>query len=174
MPATTATTAELPTATWELDLTATTVTATATKVGVFRVPARLTVTAGTIATHDDGRGPEVTVVADAGSYASKTARRNDHLRSADFLDVANHPHIRFRAEAATATPDGFRVEGTATVKGVDSALTLDVTGIALDGDRMSFTARGTLDRFALGLGRLPTAIIARDVRLDVTGVAHRA
>ena len=44
----TTTTTQLPTGTWTLDPTATTITVSAKKLGLFTIPATLTVVSGTI------------------------------------------------------------------------------------------------------------------------------
>jgi polyisoprenoid-binding protein YceI len=66
---------------------------------------------------------------DAASVASREPKRDAHLRSADFFDVANHPTITFRStriEAAGAQQ--FRVTGELTIRGVTKSATLLVAG----------------------------------------------
>jgi polyisoprenoid-binding protein YceI len=63
----------------------------------------------------------------AASIWTGEAQRDDHLRSADFLDVANHPSIKFhstRAERNGATD--YQLTGDLTIRGVTRAVTLDL------------------------------------------------
>lgn len=90
---------------------------TATKLGFFSVPATLTVSAGTIEIDADQQVTAVEVIADAASYTSRNAKRNDHVRSADFLDADNHPDLIFQADQVNPVPGSYRVEGSVTVKG---------------------------------------------------------
>ena len=55
------------------------------------------------------------------------SQRDDHLRSADFLDVANHPQITFRGnDVEILGGNDFRVSGDLTIRGVTRKAALDV------------------------------------------------
>ncbi|OFV86589.1 MAG: protein yceI precursor, partial [Acidobacteria bacterium RBG_16_68_9] len=72
---------------------------------------------------------EVTI--DAASIDTRDAKRDDHLRGADFFDVAKHPTITFRSKKVTNQGDGtFQVTGDLTIRGVTKAVVLDVEGSA--------------------------------------------
>lgn len=157
---------------WDLDPKTTVLTVTATKAGFIKIPATLSITSSELRTEGDVSSLAVEITADAGSYTSRNAKRNDHIRSADFLDADNHPEIAFRSGGAQATSDGYRIEGTATVKGVETPLTLEVSNVEISERTAMFTARADLDRAALGLGKLPSAVIGPRVQLEVSGVAH--
>jgi polyisoprenoid-binding protein YceI len=54
--------------------------------------------------------------------------RDAHLRSADFLDVENHPKITFRGGCAERTGDTtFKASVELTIRGVTRTVPLDVT-----------------------------------------------
>ena len=60
-------------------------------------------------------------------------KRDEHLRSADFLDVANHPTVTFRStrvEAPSGAAGDLRVTGDLTIRGVTRPVTLDGGGAA--------------------------------------------
>lgn len=53
--------------------------------------------------------------------------RDNHLRSADFLDVENHPRIIFKSIRVQAVGDhDYRVSGNLTIRGVTRPAVLDV------------------------------------------------
>lgn len=53
--------------------------------------------------------------------------RDEHLRSADFLDVEHHPEITFSSRAVhVLSPHEFQVEGDLTIRGVTRQVGLNV------------------------------------------------
>jgi polyisoprenoid-binding protein YceI len=78
--------------------------------GVFREVAG----SGTVSAAGDVAGL-ITVA--AGSIDTKNKKRDDHLRSADFFDVANTPDITFVTEQVTPSGETVTVAGTLTVRG---------------------------------------------------------
>jgi polyisoprenoid-binding protein YceI len=73
---------------------------------------------------------------DASSIQTRETDRDNHLKSPDFLDVANHPSITFKSTKITATgPDAYNAVGDLTIRGVTKEVTLkveDVSGEAKD------------------------------------------
>jgi polyisoprenoid-binding protein YceI len=78
--------------------------------GVFREVAG----SGTVSADGTASG---TITVAAASIDTKVKKRDDHLRSADFFDVAKTPDITFTAEQVTPTGEGVTVTGTLTVAG---------------------------------------------------------
>ena len=71
----------------------------------------------------------VEVSVDATTINTREPQRDEHLRSADFFDVANYPAITFRSKQITAAGAGrFKVTGDLTIRGVTRAVTFDVEG----------------------------------------------
>ena len=98
----------------------------------------------------------VTATIKAASIDTHTEQRDDHLRSADFLDVANSPEITFKSKRITGDKSEFKLIGDLTIRGVTKELTLDVTneGSGKDpwgGERMGFSAKSKVDRRDFGL-----------------------
>ena len=63
------------------------------------------------------------------SVNTGNAQRDEHLRSADFFDVENHPTVTFRStrvEAPRGLQEAIRVTGDLTIRGVTRPVTLDV------------------------------------------------
>lgn len=67
----------------------------------------------------------VTVV--AASIDTKNARRDRHLRSADFFDTDNYPDITFTVDGVRPSGQGVTVTGTLTLRGRTRRLTFDGT-----------------------------------------------
>jgi polyisoprenoid-binding protein YceI len=111
--------------------------------------------------HLDGTDPskstaEVTIKVD--SLDSRSGQRDEHLRSADFFDVATHPEITFRStRAVIGKKDGeYRLLGDLTIKGVSREVELELlyTGSAQDPwgkTRVGFEGHTTLNRKDWGL-----------------------
>ena len=163
---------QLPTGTWVLDTSATTVTITARKLLAFAVPATLTVTSGSIEIAD-GRVMSVDVTADASSYASKNAKRNEDIVGPGFLDAANHPAIRFRADDVASNATGATASGSVTVKGRTTAIAFTISNVDIDGDTATFHASAVVDRADLGVDKLPSLIIGPKLDLTVSATASR-
>lgn len=55
-------------------------------------------------------------------------KRDEHLKSPDFFDAANHPTLEFRSTKAEAAGEGkIRLTGDLTMRGVTKPITLDMT-----------------------------------------------
>ena len=53
--------------------------------------------------------------------------RDEHLRSADFFDVENHPEITFKADQITyLSQNQLELTGDLTIRGITKQVTLDV------------------------------------------------
>ncbi len=170
----TETTHALPTGKWLLDAAATTVTVTATKLLFLKVPATLEVTAGTIDIDPNGIVTNVEIMASSGSYTSGNPKRNSHVHSGDFLDADNHPELVFRASAVKPAGDAYEADGSVTVKGNEFPLTVQISNVRFDAGTGSFDASATVDRNAVGVDKLPSLIIARNLELAVAAKARVA
>lgn len=96
----------------------------------------------------------VSVKIDAASIDTGVSDRDDHLRSGDFFDVENHPHIVFESKRVSGpiTEGGdFEIVGDLTIRGVTREVTLEATfdGTGTDpwgGTRVGFSAETKVDR----------------------------
>lgn len=91
------------------------------------------------------------------SINTRDANRDNHLRSADFFDAANHPRMTFVSKRITkAGDDQYKVTGDLTIRGITKEFTFDVTS---EGQYKNpwgstvwgLTAKGTLNRKEYGL-----------------------
>jgi polyisoprenoid-binding protein YceI len=168
--------------TWKLDPTHTAVEFAVKHMMFTTVRGRFKGVSGTIAIDErDPAKSRVDVDIDAASIDTAVADRDTHLRSADFLDVENHPKLSFRSrrvEGAHARQgDRFRVVGDLEIRGKAIEVTLDCTfeGVGKDpwgGDRAGFAATTRIDRRDWGLmwnQALETGgiLVANEVKIEI-------
>ena len=72
-------------------------------------------------------GGSVAVQIDAASIDTGVNDRDNHLRSADFLDIENHPFITFKSTRVEVDGDDEgKVVGNLTIRGISREVALDV------------------------------------------------
>lgn len=67
----------------------------------------------------------VSAIIDASSINTNEANRDQHLKSADFFDVAKYPTISFKSTKVEPQANGFKIIGDLTMHGVTKSVTLD-------------------------------------------------
>jgi polyisoprenoid-binding protein YceI len=143
--------------TWKIDPAHTTVEFAAKHLMITTVKGRFSDVEGEIVISDaDPSKSSVTATIKAASIDTRTTQRDDHLRSADFLDAANFPELTFKSTRITGEKSEFKVTGDLTIRGVTREITLDATneGTTKDpwgGERIAFSATTKLDRRDFGL-----------------------
>ncbi len=91
------------------------------------------------------------------SINTEQKKRDDHLRGADFFDVAKFPEMSFSTTKIEAvSTNQFKAHGDLTIRGVTKPVVLDITyqGAAKDpwgGERAAFVATTKLGRKDFGL-----------------------
>jgi polyisoprenoid-binding protein YceI len=95
---------------------------------------------------------------DVASINTREPQRDAHLRSADFFDAENHPHMTYRSTQVERLPDGrYRIDGEITIRGVTRPITLETEDPVeffqdhMNQRRFGFTANGKLSRKDFGL-----------------------
>lgn len=63
---------------------------------------------------------------DATTVNTSEPKRDEHLRSADFFDVAKYPTMTFKSKSARKTANGLAVTGDFTLHGVTRQIVLNV------------------------------------------------
>ncbi|HYN81300.1 MAG TPA: YceI family protein [Gemmatimonadaceae bacterium] len=77
---------------------------------------------------DNPRNSSVEVKIDAKGIWTGVQERDDHLRSADFLDVENHPEITFTGNQVEVMGEhDYALTGDLTIRGVPRQATLNVS-----------------------------------------------
>ena len=87
-------------------------------------------TTGTLVLDDaDVTKSKVEATIDATTVNTREPKRDEHLRSPDFFDVAKHPTLTFKSTKVEKAGEGkLRVAGDLTIRGVTKSVTLDVSG----------------------------------------------
>ncbi|MBM3464101.1 MAG: YceI family protein [Armatimonadetes bacterium] len=108
----------------------------------------------------DGKSIEtasVTATIDTTSVNTREAKRDDHLRNADFLDVARYPTMTFKSKRFRKTSgNGFALTGDLTLHGVTRTVVLNGTSTPVVKDpwgssRVGASATTTINRKDFGL-----------------------
>jgi polyisoprenoid-binding protein YceI len=185
----TATSPTTGTSTWTIDPAHSLVEFSAKHMMITTVKGRFADVTGTITV--DEENPErshVEVEFKAESIDTRAEQRDQHLRSADFLDVEKYPTVTFRSrrvEGARPEPgDEFKVVGDLTIRGTTREVTLAVTyeGRGRDpwgGDRVSFSADTKIDRRDFGLTwnaalEAGGVLVSNDIKIHLEVQAVRA
>ena len=121
--------------------------------GGMRIDGRFAKWAGTIVFDPDHpEKADIRITVDLASASVGDPTQTQMLASADFLDVAAHPHTIYRATSARRTgPDRYAAEGTLALKGASrpQSLSFTLTGSGL---KRHAEGRATIDRTAFSVG----------------------
>jgi len=142
--------------TWDIDPVHSDVSFSVRHMMVSKVRGRFGSFSGQITTAEDITGSSVTATIDATTIDTNNEQRDNHIRSADFFDVANHPTWSFASNAVSVDDGELRVDGELTIKGVTRPVTLslEVEGFGPDaygGTRAGFSASTTINRADFGV-----------------------
>ncbi|MCW2713824.1 MAG: YceI-like protein [Frankiales bacterium] len=107
----------------------------------------------------DGNDPSrstASVTIQVASIDTRSAQRDEHLRSNDFLAIGEFPTIEFTSTGVRQTGDTFELDGDLTVRGVTRPVTIPFTyeGSATDpygNQRVGFEGSVTISRKDYGV-----------------------
>lgn len=111
---------------------------------------------GTLEIAEDLTKSSVQVQIDVATLSTGVVARDDHLRSADYFDTANHPAATFASSSLVEDGDRLLLAGDLTIRGTIRPVELEVrfTGDGEDHTgafRVGFTASGRVSRSAFGV-----------------------
>jgi polyisoprenoid-binding protein YceI len=151
-----------------------------------RVLGRFRETAGSYTFDEDtGELSNVRITVQTDSVYTAHQRRDDHLRSADFLNSAEYPEMVFTAAGAEALGDRrYRVDGELTLLGQTRPLSLELTwnksaeypigGFLSKPYVMGVSGRGSFDRSDFGMTYgIDNGLVADEVELIIEFEARR-
>ena len=143
--------------TWDIDPTHSDVSFTVRHMMVSKVRGHFEKFSGQIVTADDPLQSTVTAVVDATSFDTSNVDRDNHIRSADFLEVDKYPTLEFRSTGLRPRGSGdYALEGDLTVHGVTRPVSfqLEINGFTKDpygGYRVGFSATTDISRSDFGV-----------------------
>jgi len=113
--------------TWDVDTAHAQANFTVKHMMVTNVTGNLGDVKGTVEIDDkDITKSKVDVTIDVAGINTKFAKRDEHLRSPDFFDVAKFPTMTFKSTKVEKAGDKLKVTGDLTIKGITKPVTLDV------------------------------------------------
>jgi polyisoprenoid-binding protein YceI len=160
------TASDLTTSAWRLDPAASTVEFHVPHFwGLVTVKGHFERFQGTL----DLRGePAVQLIVEAASLDTKNARRDKHLRSADFFDVEQHPQVRFVSDTAALDGNALTVHGHLHAAGKSVPLELNATVRDVDG-HVEVEAVTQADQRQLGMTWSPLRMLRSPSKLIIRG-----
>ncbi|MBL4852326.1 MAG: polyisoprenoid-binding protein [Gammaproteobacteria bacterium] len=99
-------------------------------LGFSTMQGRFNKTQGSIVIDQEAKTGSVNIVIDAESIDTGFKKRDDHLRSPDFLNAVEFSEIVYESTKVTIDGDTATVEGELTIAGTTKAVTLDVSKIS--------------------------------------------
>ncbi|HYA67153.1 MAG TPA: YceI family protein [Acidimicrobiales bacterium] len=174
--------------TWDIDPAHSEVSFLVRHMVVSKVRGRFNDFEGTIVTGEDPTASTVKATIAAGSIDTNQEQRDAHVRSADFLDVENHPTLSFTSTGLRPNSDHYVLEGDLTIRGVTKPVSLDLelNGFGPDlhgGTRVGFSASTEINRQDFGVsynGPIPganNAMVLSDklvLNLEIEAVLRQA
>ena len=139
------------TGTWMIDPTHTTIAAVARHLMVTKVRGHFGSFSGSITVAEKPEDSTVEITMDTASISTGTEDRDNHLRSADFLNVEEHPALTFRSTSVEPDGDTWKLTGDLTIRDITKpiALNLEFLGVANDpwgNAKAAFEASAELER----------------------------
>ena len=112
--------------------------------------------------------PAVSLIVVADSLDTNNKQRDKHLRSGDFFDVAEHPQVRFEADAAELDGQTLKVRGQLHAAGKHVPVEAVAT-VTAAGDEFEIDASALVDHRELGMTWSPMGILRAPSKLIVRG-----
>lgn len=134
---------------------------------------------GTIETDGDGfEDAQIEFSLDIDSIDTTQTPRDEHLKSPEFFDAAQYPHIKFKSTSfKSAGDDEYKLTGDLTIKDVTKSVILDVEygGAADDfygNTKAGFEITGKINRkdFGLtwdGVTEAGSIVVGEDIKLTM-------
>lgn len=144
------------TGTWTIDPVHSDVSFTVRHMMVSKVRGKFHGVSGSIVLAENPLESGVTADVDLATIDTGNSQRDEHIRSADFFEVASYPTLGFRSTGVRADGDDFVVTGDLDLHGVTKPveLKLEVNGFTKDpygGTRAGFSATTQINRKDFGI-----------------------
>ncbi len=115
---------------WQIDPAHSSVQFSIRHMTISNVRGQFTKLTGTVrGDESDPTHAQVEATIDTASIDTHEPKRDEHLRSPDFLDVATHPTVTFKSKKIEKVGDGrWRMSGDLTLHGVTREVVVEVEG----------------------------------------------
>lgn len=179
MTTTSVTTAVLTAGTWAADTVHSDVSFKVRHMAVGKAKGSFALESATLTVGEGGTiDAAVTAVIDATSVDTKNEQRDGHVKSPDFLDIANHPTLTFVSTGVKDIDgDEFVLTGDLTIRSTTQPVELAVeflgeTVDAFGGTRAGFSAKTSISRKSYGVSfeaafGAGNAVVADKVEIDL-------
>lgn len=160
--------------TWTLDSAASRVEFHSTSMwGMAKIHGHFDVVSGTAAVAPEG-AVTGSVAVETASLDTKIGKRDKHLRSADFFDVARYPTATYSVESVSPL-DGNLVDVAGTLAVRDQSQPLSFTAKVTEAtpEAVTIEAELTVDRSQFGMLWRPLKVASLDNRVVVTARFQR-
>jgi polyisoprenoid-binding protein YceI len=162
--------------TWTVDTVHTYVGFTIKHMMVSKVRGRFTAFTAEFSTAENPLESTVSATIDATSIDTHNSMRDDHIRSADFFDAANHPTITFASTGIRYQDGEFLIDGELTIRGNAKPVVLTLTEPAFGpgpqgGTKAGFSAAVEVNRNDFGVsygGPIPGGGVALGEKVQIT------
>jgi polyisoprenoid-binding protein YceI len=142
------------------------------------VRGRFTKWEGTLSLNADNlEAASVSIQIDVASIDTSNGQRDGHLKSPDFFDAENFPHITYRSTGVTRTDAGLDIAGELTIRDTTLPVALKATQTGTGKDpwgnaRMGFQAHARVNRKAFGLTWNQTleaggVLVGEDIEVEI-------
>ncbi|NMR28862.1 YceI family protein [Crystallibacter degradans] len=147
---------ELTPGTWNLDTSHTEIGFVVRHAGISKVRGQFTEADATLVVGDSLATSSVEATVKTASFDSNDDNRDGHVKSADFFDVEQFPHMTFKANQVQGSPEEFKLGGELTIKDTTKPVTFAVEfgGMAVDpfgSTRAGFSASTQISRKEFGI-----------------------
>jgi polyisoprenoid-binding protein YceI len=142
--------------TWKADPAHSEIAFSVRHLMINKMRGRFTTYDVTIITSEDLLDSSVAVSIDLASIDTGNNMRDNHLRTADYLEVEKYPTMSYRSTGIRRTGDGWAIDGDLTLHGVTRQvpLAVEVNGFGTDqwgGQRAGFSATAEINRRDFGI-----------------------
>jgi polyisoprenoid-binding protein YceI len=144
--------------TWKVDPAHSDIAFSVRQLLITTVSGRFTRYDATIVAGEDPLGSSVDATIDLTSLDTGNEKRDKHIRTETFFDVAQHPTAGYRSTGIRRAGDGWVIDGDLTLHGITRNVPLAVTTTGFDpgpngGRRAFFSATAQVNRGDFGIGR---------------------
>ena len=121
---------------------------------------------------------KVEITIPLGKVTTASAELTEHLKTADFFEVARFPEARFVSRSISGDGPAYDIEGDLTIKGKTQPVTLKATftGVGVNpmnkAETVGFQATTTIRRSAFGVNYV-LPMVSDEVKLDISAAFEK-